>query len=186
MIIRYAKEEDAKELLDIYAYYVTNTAITFEYDVPTLLEFKNRIKHTLENYPWIVAIDNNEIIGYAYTSPLKERAAYQYSVETSIYVKHGLLKSGVGKALYSKLEEISLKQNIQNMYACIAYNDIDDEYLTKNSVQFHTHLGYRLIGTFKKCGYKFNRYYDMVWMEKEIAPHKVDATPFIPFSKLVF
>ena len=64
MIIRYAKEEDAKELLDIYAYYVTNTAITFEYDVPTLLEFKNRIKHTLENYPWIVVQDNNEIVGY--------------------------------------------------------------------------------------------------------------------------
>lgn len=167
MIIRYAKEEDAKELLDIYAYYVTNTAITFEYNVPTLLEFKNRIKHTLENYPWIVVQDNNEIVGYAYTSPLKERAAYQYSVETSIYVKHGLLKSGIGKALYNKLEEISLNQNIQNMYACIAYNDIDDEYLTKNSVQFHKHLGYRLIGAFKKCGYKFNRYYDMVWMEKK-------------------
>lgn len=186
MIIRYAKEEDVKELLDIYAYYVTNTAITFGYNVPTLLEFKNRIKHTLENYPWIVVQDNNEIVGYAYTSPLKERAAYQYSVETSIYVKHRLLKSGIGKALYNKLEEISLNQNIQNMYACIAYNDIDDEYLTKNSVQFHKHLGYRLIGAFKKCGYKFNRYYDMVWMEKEIAPHKVDATLFIPFSKLVF
>ena len=84
--IRDAKEEDAERLLDIYAPYVTDTAITFEYEVPTLEDFRGRIINVSRHYPWLVAITEGRIVGYAYASPFHERAAYQWAVETSIYV----------------------------------------------------------------------------------------------------
>ena len=82
---RYVVPEDAKRLLEIYAPYVENTAITFEYDVPTLEEFIERIRHTLEKYPYIVALNNGTIVGYAYAGMFHEREAYSRCVETSIY-----------------------------------------------------------------------------------------------------
>ena len=168
--IRPATEADAAEILNIYAPYITDTAITFEYDVPTLEEFTGRIRHTLEKYPYLVAVRDNEIIGYAYAGAFYGRAAYDWSAETTIYVKKGCRHSGVGKLLYQALETALKAQNIINLYACIGYPEEDDEYLTKNSKQFHEHLGYRLIGEFRKCGYKFGRWYHMVWMEKLLDP----------------
>ena len=148
--IRQATEADAEELLKIYAPYVTDTAITFEYEVPTLEEFIGRIRHTLQKYPYLVAVEENEIIGYAYAGAFYGRAAYDWSVETSIYIKRGRTHGGVGKLLYQALEDALKAQNIINLYACIAYPEVEDEYLTKNSVSFHEHLGYRMIGTFQK------------------------------------
>lgn len=183
--IRLATTKDAKALLDIYSYYILNTAITFEYTVPTIAEFENRIQTTLKNYPYLVAITNEEIVGYAYASAFKERAAYQWAVETSIYVKHGREKMGIGKVLYQHLESILAKQNITNVNACIAYPSQDhDPHLSKNSVLFHDHLGYQLVGQFHNCAYKFNRWYDMVWMEKVIGLHQPKQPPFIPFASL--
>ena len=144
--IRPATEADAAEILNIYAPYITDTAITFEYDVPTLEEFTGRIRHTLEKYPYLVAVRDSEIIGYAYAGAFYGRAAYDWSAETTIYVKKGCSHSGVGKLLYQELETALKAQNIINLYACIGYPEEDDEYLTKNSKQFHEHLGYRLIG----------------------------------------
>lgn len=171
IIIRPATEADAEELLKIYAPYVTDTAITFEYEVPTLEEFTGRIRHTLQKYPYLVALQGEEIIGYAYAGVFYGRVAYDWSVETSIYIKRGRTHGGVGKLLYQALEDALKAQNIINLYACIAYPEVEDEYLTKNSVSFHEHLGYRMIGTFQKCGYKFGRWYHMVWMEKMIGEH---------------
>ena len=141
--IRPATEADAAEILNIYAPYITDTAITFEYDVPTLEEFTGRIRHTLEKYPYLVAVRDSEIIGYAYAGAFYGRAAYDWSAETTIYVKKGCSHSGVGKLLYQALETALKAQNIINLYACIGYPEEDDEYLTKNSKQFHEHLGYR-------------------------------------------
>lgn len=169
--IRQATEADAEELLKIYAPYVTDTAITFEYEVPTLEEFIGRIRHTLQKYPYLVAVEESEIIGYAYAGAFYGRAAYDWSVENSIYIKRGRTHGGVGRLLYQALEDALRAQNILNLYACIAYPEVEDEYLTKNSVSFHEHLGYRMIGTFQKCGYKFGRWYHMVWMEKMIGEH---------------
>ena len=166
--IRIATIEDAKELLEIYGPYVENTAITFEYEVPSQDEFKKRIENILNKYPYLVAENQGEIVGYAYASSFHSRAAYQWSVETSIYIKQDQRNSGVGKALYQELERILKLQNILNLNACIAYPETEDEYLTKNSVEFHEHLGYRMVGEFHKCGYKFDRWYNMVWMEKHI------------------
>ena len=89
MQIRIASLDDAEELLKIYAPYVEKTAITFEYEVPTLEEFKNRMTRVLERYPYLVAEKEGELLGYAYVSPFKERPAYNWAVETSIYVKEG-------------------------------------------------------------------------------------------------
>ena len=164
--IRDAKIADAERLLEIYDYYVRNTAITFEYDTPSLDEFKARIENTMKRYPYLVIEKDGRIDGYAYAGILKDRAAYNRSCETTIYIDHDARKNGMGRMLYEALEEKLKAIGILNMYACIAYPDTEDEYLTKNSAEFHEHLGYSKVGEFHKCGYKFGRWYNMIWMEK--------------------
>ena len=163
---------DAKQLLEIYAPYVEKTAITFEYEVPTLNDFQKRIINTTGRYPYIKAVDeNNQIVGYAYAGTFKGRRAYDWSIETSIYVEWNKRSMGIGKALYLELENRLKSMGITNMYACIAYTENEDEYLKNDSERFHETLGYKTIGTFHKCAYKFNRWYDMIWMEKFINDH---------------
>ena len=174
IVIRTATPADAQALLDIYAPYVENTAITFEYDVPSIAEFSSRIEHTLQKYPYLVAEENEKILGYAYASPFHDRPAYDWAVETSIYVDQNVKHCGIGRKLHDALENALRDQGILNMNACIAYPPEADEYLDKNSVEFHSHMGYRLVGEFYKCGYKFNRWYNMVWMEKLIGEHLSD------------
>lgn len=179
--IRVATPEDVKELLAIYAPYVEETAITFEYTVPTAEEFAGRMKKTLTRYPYLVAEKDGELLGYAYAGPFKAKAAYDWSVETTIYVKKDCKRSGIGRLLYAELEKCLKKQGILNLYACIAYPECEDEHLTKDSVRFHEKLGYRMIGTFYQCGYKFNRWYHMVWMEKMIGEHEENQPPVADF-----
>ncbi len=182
--IRVATPQDAEALLAVYAPYVTDTAITFEYEVPSLTEFRERIRHTLERYPYLVMEQDGEILGYAYAGPFKERAAYDWAVETTIYVKQGMKKQGIGRKLYQALEDTLIRQNILNLNACIGYPTVEDEYLTRNSMEFHQHLGYRLVGQFYQCGYKFGRWYDMVWMEKLVGEHGVEPVRVKPFPEL--
>ncbi len=184
IIIRAARATDAQELLEIYRPYVENTAISFEYEVPSTEEFEKRITDTLQKYPYIVAVQGEKIVGYAYAGVFKARKAYDWSVETSIYVKQDCQNMGIGKKLYAKLEEILKKQNILNLNACIAYTDAEDEYLTNNSMEFHAHMGYKLVGKFNKSGYKFGKWYDMIWMEKMVGEHIENPKNFIPYSKL--
>ena len=169
--IRFAKPEDAKELLKIYAYYVTDTAISFETEVPSEEEFKLRIEEVLKSYPYIVACKDDEILGYAYLHSFVGRKAYELSAETTIYLNPDKKKMGIGKKLYSVLEDVAKAQNITNLYSCIGYVDKEDEYLNNNSVQFHEHIGFRMVGKFENCGHKFGRWYHMVWMEKIIGEH---------------
>lgn len=181
--IRLAKESDAERLLGIYAPYVAETAITFEYDVPSVSEFQERIHHTLERYPYLVFEKEGRIEGYAYAGPFKTRAAYQWDVETSIYVERGLRRQGIGKALYAALEDLLRKQHVLNVNACIACAPVEDEYLTNSSEAFHEHLGYRMVGKFTRCGYKFGRWYDMVWMEKLVGDHGKNPLPVVPLRE---
>ena len=181
--IRFAKSEDAKELLKIYAYYVTDTAISFETEVPSEEEFKLRIEEVLKSYPFIVACKDDEILGYAYLHSFVGRKAYELSAETTIYLNPDKKKMGIGKKLYSVLEDIAKVQNITNLYSCIGYVDKEDEYLNNNSVQFHEHIGFRMVGKFENCGHKFGRWYHMVWMEKIIGEHK-KIREFIRFKDI--
>ena len=185
LMIRNAVPEDAEEILRIYAYYVEHTAITFEYTVPTVEEFRERIRHTLEKYPYIVAVENDKIVGYAYTGSFRVRIAYAWNVETTVYVDREKQGQGIGRLLYEALEEASKKQHILNMNACIAVPVQEDEYLTDESEQFHAHLGYEMVGKFHASGFKFGRWYDMIWMEKHIGEHTADPLPVIPYPETV-
>ena len=168
IVIRSASVNDAEALLNIYAYYVENTAITFEYKVPTVEEFQQRIANTLKKYPYLVAEKEGTILGYAYAGVFKDRAAYDWSAEVTIYLSHNATKCGIGRKLYEALETEMKKRGFLNLYACIGYPIEEDEYLTRNSAEFHAHLGYQTVGEFHKCGYKFGRWYNMIWMEKLI------------------
>ncbi|MDD8048352.1 MAG: GNAT family N-acetyltransferase [Thomasclavelia sp.] len=161
MEIRDVRLSDTKDILDIYKPYVLNTAVSFEYEVPTLKEFQTRIENISSKYPYLVALEDNTIIGYAYASSYSSRAAYKNSVELSIYLKEGTTHHGVGTTLYNKLLEKLKKQGIKMVYACIVY-----PYDT--SVNFHYKQGFKMIGVFHQAGYKFDKYYDVCWMEKEL------------------
>lgn len=177
MNIRTATPEDAPALLDIYAPYVRDTAITFEYQVPTSEEFADRIRNTLKKYPYLIAEQDGELLGYAYASAFKVRAAYGWSVETSVYVKQGEHGRGVGSALYGALEECLRKQHICNLCACITYPN-------PTSIAFHERFGYRVIAHFHSSGFKLGEWHDIVWMEKGLCPHEIPPKPFLPFSEL--
>lgn len=132
MEVRLATPQDAEELLEIYRYYVEHTAITFEYETPSITEFRQRIKQTLKRYPYLAAVDGHgKIVGYAYASSFKNRAAYDWSVETTIYVDKDVKRHGIGKKLYETLEEILRKQHVINLDACITDPEIEDEYVQK-------------------------------------------------------
>ena len=182
--IRMACQEDAAALLDIFTPYILQTAVAFNYEPPTLEEFRGTMTDRLRRYPYLVAQRGEGLIGYAYVSPFKDRAAYDWAGETSIYVKQGQTGTGCGRALHDTLERILKAQHILSMYACIAYTDHEDEFLTNNSSEFHAHMGYALTAKFPKCGYKFGRWYDMIWMHKEIGPHIPTPLPVIPVMEL--
>ncbi len=171
--IRTARTEDAERLLEIYDYYVRNTAISFEYETPSLEEFRGRMEHTLRSYPYLVIVRDGRIEGYAYAGPFKSRAAYDRSCEISIYLDRDARRCGLGRKLSEALEAALKERGILNVYGCIAYPETEDEYLTTNSADYHAHLGYRIVGTFHKCAYKFGRWYNMIWMEKMIGEHKI-------------
>jgi L-amino acid N-acyltransferase YncA/8-oxo-dGTP pyrophosphatase MutT (NUDIX family) len=167
---REVSENDAESLLEIYAPYVLNTAITFEYDVPSAEEFRTRIRTVLQKFPYIAAVNENGIIdGYAYASAFHPRKAYEHCAELSIYLRGNCRGHGLGTELYTRIEQRLASQGILNEYACIGTTThADDPYLTDASPRFHEHLGFHTAGRFSQCGYKFGRWYDMIWMEKSL------------------
>ena len=177
IIVRMADTRDAQEMLDIYEPYVKETAITFEYEPPALEEFSGRIKRTLERYPWLAAVDGERIAGYSYVSPFKDRAAYDWAVETTIYIRPIYKGQGIGRLLYGKLEAILKEQHILNLNACIAYPHPE-------SIAFHEKMGYKTNAHFHKCGYKFDTWYDMIWMEKMLGEHPTQLVPILPVGEV--
>ena len=165
-IIRDVKPKDAKELLKIYAYYVENTAISFEYETPSVKEFKNRIKTITKRFPYICLEENGKIKGYAYANTFHARKAYDWSVELSIYVEKDCRRLGFGRTLYEELEKQLKARGFRNLYAGIATPLQEDEYLTFSSHKFHEKMGYVKVAEFHGCGIKFNRVYNMIYMEK--------------------
>lgn len=181
--IRTADVEDAEALLRIYAPYVENTAVSLEYIVPAPEEFRERIRNTLKKYPYYVAEVNGEIVGYAYAGPFHPRAAFAWSVETSIYVKRTMHGMGAGRALYEKLESTLKAMGVLNLNASIACpQGEEDEYVTRDSERFHAHMGYTKVAEFHKCGFKFNRWYNLIWMEKMIGGHTEEHLPIEAFT----
>lgn len=171
MIIRDVCVQDAPQLLAIYTPYVLNTAISFEYEAPSLQEFEGRIRSITATFPYLAAEEDGQIIGYAYAAPYHPRKAFMISAEASIYLDPRFHRKGVGHALYRELERRLTTMGITNLYALIAYTPADDPYLPRDSVYFHEKMGFTLVGHLHQCGLKFGRWYDMYYMEKIIAPH---------------
>ncbi len=182
--IRIANAQDAAALLDIYSYYVKETAISFEYEVPSLEEFTRRIQGSLKNYPYLIAEVDGKVAGYVYAGRFSPRAAYNWTAETSIYIGKDFRHQGLGKLLYQKLEKILAAQNVTNLYAGIASPFEEDPYLTNKSELFHTAVGYKTVARFSKIGNKFDKWYDLIYMEKIIGQHKSPQPALIPFSEL--
>lgn len=184
--LRVATADDAAALRAVYAPFVEQTAISFEYDVPDTAEFARRIKSTLQGYPYLLAEDaHGTVLGYACTHTFLPRAAYDRCAETTIYLSSPARRGGLGRAFYGALEELSRAQGICNLYACIGEPEgAADEYLGYGSIRFHERMGYRRIGVFTRCGHKFGRWYNMVWAEKLLSSHAAQPQPFLPFPQL--
>lgn len=171
--IRPVIEEDVKQIIDIYKPYIINTPITFEYEVPTLIEFKKRIKEVTKQFPWLICEIDNEIVGYTYAHYQHERKAYQWNAELSIYISEKYHGKKIAKYLYKCIIEILKEQGYYNLYSCITLpND--------KSIGLHKAFGFSEIGVYKKTGNKFNKWYDVIWLVKNI--HEYDENPKAPVS----
>lgn len=184
MTLRTVTTADAPGLLDIYAPYVRDTAISFEYEPPTAEEFAARIADVLAKFPYLAAEEDGRLLGYAYAHPYGVRKAYSWAVELSIYLAPDCRGKGIGRKLYEAMEVLLKAQNITNLYVLVAGVDVEDEYLTHGSLKFHTAMGYTLVGKLHKAGYKFGRWYDMITMEKIIADHPPVQPDVIPWDAL--
>lgn len=153
------------------------TSITFELAVPTIDEFAGRIRDTLAAYPYWVAESGGHVVGYAYASRFRARAAYDWAAETSVYVDPTCRGGGVGAALYAALEQSLVRMNVVALYACVTSPNPE-------SMRFHEKLGYRPVGLLPKCGYKLGQWHDIAWLAKQIAPRADCPPPFIPFPRL--
>lgn len=183
--LRPARPEDAEALLEIYRPYVEKTAVSFEYKTPTPEEFRHRIAVISEKYPYLLAQDGNRVLGYAYANTFKGRCAYDWAVETTVYIRQDARRRGIGSLLYRGLEVCLTAQGILNLNACIACpREENDPYLTRDSENFHARLGFVPVGVFHNCGCKFGRWYHMIWMEKEIGEHRDFPQPIRRFPEL--
>lgn len=174
--LRIATTDDAEAIARIYKHYVNNTAVTFEYIAPDEQEFAKRITDKLKKYPFIVAVDSGEVIGYAYASEYRARAAYGWDAELSVYVDCKHTGKGMGKRLYSALIELLSLQNTVTLYAGITFPN-------EASAALHSKFGFEYVGTFHAAGFKNGNWHNVMWYEKTIAPLSAPSS-FIPFPKL--
>lgn len=160
-IIRLAKPSDASAVLEIYAPYILNTSFTFETEIPSLQNFEHRIDSYQENWPWLVCEVDGIIAGYSYATKHRERAAYQWCVESSVYVRDNYQQKGIASLLYTTLFKILKYQGCRNVYAGITLpND--------KSVSFHTKFGFTRIADYKNIGYKLGKWNTVSWWELQL------------------
>jgi phosphinothricin acetyltransferase len=176
-VLRLATPAHAKGILNIYAPYIQNTSFTFETEVPSIEQFEERIRTYLLNWPWLVCEIDGVIAGYAYATRHRERTAYQWCVETSVYVHDGYQKKGIAKTLYTSLFEILKKQGFRNVYAVI--NLPNDK-----SVGFHESFGFEYFATYEKVGYKLGKWKNVGWWKLSINEYGDEPAAPIKFSEL--
>lgn len=170
-VIRLADGDDARSVQEIYAPVVRDTAISFELEVPGVPEMRQRISATLEDLPWLVCESEERILGYAYAGPHRTRAAYQWSVEVSVYVHADARKMGVGRALYRSLFDLLIVQGFRNVFAGITLPN-------PASVSLHESLGFKPIGVYRDVGYKLGSWHDVGWWQLPLG--KGDGPPGPP------
>jgi len=176
-IVRAASADDASQIAAIYAPFVRDTHTSFETEPPDGTEMARRIAVTQRTHPWLVCERDGEVLGYAYATPYRARAAYQWCVETTVYVKVGLRRCGVGRALYEALFRVLEQQGFQMAYAAIALPNA-------GSAAMHEALGFEALGVYKSAGYKHDAWHDVGWWQRTIRPLDPKPRPPIPFSEL--
>ena len=176
-MIRTATPDDSESILKIYAPYIVKTSYTFETEVPTVDSFKERISSYLKNWPWLVCELDGVIAGYAYGTRHRERVAYQWSIESSVYVHDDYQRMGVARALYTALINILKLQGFRNLYAVI--NLPNDK-----SVSFHEKLGFEYFATYKNVGYKLGRWKNVGWWQLQLNEYSLEPEPPMNFSTL--
>ena len=160
-MIRIATEKDVPEILEIYGPYIENTTFTFEYDIPCRKEFLQRFYTITAQYPWLVWEEEGRILGYAYASPPYSRAAYAWCAEPTVYLRPEARGRDIAKKLYTVLEWILEQQGYQVLYALVTGEN-------RASVRFHEKQGYCIRAEFPDCGFKFDRWLSLFWMEKRL------------------
>lgn len=163
-MIRLANKHDAAQILDIYRPYIENTSISFETIVPSTEEMETRIERVLANDPWLIFEESNIILGYAYASKHRERAAYRWAVDVSAYVMQDCRGKGIGKMLYTALFSVLRLQGYCNVYAGICLPN-------EASVGIHEYFGFMKVAQYNKVGYKFGQWHDVGWWEFFLDQH---------------
>jgi phosphinothricin acetyltransferase len=177
VLIRLGAAEDAADVLAIYAPIVQLTAISFEISVPTVDEMSDRITDRQPTHPWLVAEGPEGILGYAYAGRFNLRAAYGWSVETSVYVADQAQKQGVGRALYTALLDILTAQGYRQAMGIIALPN-------EASVALHERSGFEPVGVLESIGWKFGAWHDVGWWQRPLAREGTVPTPPVPFDAL--
>ncbi len=176
MTVRFATEADAPGLLAVYAQYI-DTAVTFEYDLPTEAAFAARVRDIAQRWPYLVCQRDGAVTGYAYAHPARERPAYGWYVELSIYLDRAETGKGLGGRLYGLLLDILRAQGVKTAMGCVTMPNPASEAL-------HAALGFRRIGTSPKAGYKSGAWRDVAWFEKPLAPYDSPPPPIVPVREL--
>lgn len=176
--IRAISSDDYTAVLAIYAPFVANTTVSFEYDVPSSGTFAARIEAITDHYPFLVCELDGVVIGYAYASKHRERTAYQWSVETSVYVRPDAHRRGVASALYTALFALLKHQGFVNVYAGITQPN-------EQSVAFHTAMGFRAVGLYENIGYKFDSWHSVLWLSKALQPHAPHPITPVPVQEVL-
>jgi L-amino acid N-acyltransferase YncA len=169
-IVRLAGQGDAEQILAIYAPIVRLTAISFELEPPTIAEMQERIDSTLVHFPWLVCDNGGSVLGYAYASRHRTRPAYQWSVDTSVYIHPQSRRSGIGRALYTSLFKILCLQGYSNAYAGIALPN-------PGSVGLHEAMGFKPIGIYQQVGYKLGAWHDVGWWYLQLQLKSANPQP---------
>jgi L-amino acid N-acyltransferase YncA len=170
MLIRLATPEDAAGINAIYRPFVTDSAVSFELEPPSDESMAERITFTLRQYPWLVSHSASMLLGYAYASRYRERPAYQWAVETAVYVNGRCRRTGIGRALYQKLFAILRRQGYYTAYAGIALPN-------EASAALHQTMGFELIGTYRAAGYKLGAWHDVSWWQRPLRDYDFPSTP---------
>ena len=176
--IRLATPQDATAILEIYAPIVRDTAISFELNPPDLSDMQQRIQQTLARWPWLVCDRNGEVLGYVYASQHRARAAYQWSVDVSVYIQDGMRRTGIGRALYTSLFALLTLQRFRNCYAGITLPN-------PGSVSLHEALGFQPVGVYRNVGYKLEAWHDVGWWQMALPVEPSRPTPPTAFDYFV-
>jgi len=176
-LIRLAQSTDAEAITSIYTPFCEDSIVSFELTPPAPAEMAERIHKITSRLPWLVLEDDGQVIGYAYASPHRERAAYQWSVDVSAYIHADHRRQGIGRALYTALFALLRAQGFYKAYAGITLPN-------PNSEGLHTALGFQPVGVYRGVGYKLGAWQDVGWYQRPLQPEQLNPTPPVPIDQI--